>query len=75
MVVKETCTQALKEIELKNNLKNNLEEDSIAQPIEPAQPSLLDQEQPQAKQEIAIPPQERPQPKAKTEKKRDPLLE
>jgi len=75
MVVKEICMGACKNIALKNNLKNNLEEELVAQPFAVAQPSLLDQGQPQAKQEIAILPQEKPQPKAKPEKKRDPLLD
>jgi hypothetical protein len=75
MVIKRICTRALKDIALKNTLKNNILEDLAAQPFAPAQPSLLDQDQPQAKQEIAIPPQPKPQPKAKPEKKRDPLLD
>jgi DNA-binding transcriptional regulator YhcF (GntR family) len=53
--VKRICTRILKNVELKNTLKNNLLEDLASQPFAVAQPSLLDQEQPQ-------------EPKLKTEK-------
>jgi hypothetical protein len=60
MVVKEICMGACKNIALKNNLKNNLEEELVAQPFAVAQPSLLDQEQPQEpKQKVEKPKAEK----------------
>ena len=47
MVIKRICTRALKDIALKNTLKNNILEDLASQPFAVAQPSLLDQDQPQ----------------------------